>query len=226
MTPGDERDLLLAGVAGTRLGWTDTPAVIRDEVERRLHARVERARTRDPGFSPALAAELALSNGRSVFVKAIAPDEISGAPGGQDSYRREAEVTAALPATVPAPRLLDSWEAHGWVVLVLERIEGHNPSFPWRSDELDRVLEAMNGLAEALTPSAIAAPSAATILGIDSYWSMLAQNPAALHTLFARPLGGRAPRRTRSRRTASLRGRCRFDAHPCRHSCGQHPPHR
>jgi thiamine kinase-like enzyme len=69
----------------------------------------------------------------------------------------------------------------------LERIEGNNPSFPWRSDELDRVLEAMNGLAEALTPSAIAAPPAATILGIDSYWSLLARDPAGLHTLSLDP---------------------------------------
>lgn len=183
MIHGDERDQLLAGVGGTRIGWTETPVLVRNEIELRLQARVEHARTRDPGFSPALAAELALSNGRSVFVKAIAPDEISGAPGGQDFYRREAEVSAALSANVPAPRLLDSWEAHGWVVLVLERIEGHNPAFPCRTDELDRVLGAMKGLAESLTPSAIAAPPAATILGIDSYWSLLARDPAALHAL-------------------------------------------
>jgi Phosphotransferase enzyme family len=47
------------------------------------------------------------------------------------------------------------------------------------------VLGAINVLAEALTPSPIAAPLAATILGTDSYWSLLAHDPAALHRLTA-----------------------------------------
>jgi aminoglycoside phosphotransferase (APT) family kinase protein len=74
-------------------------------------------------------------------------------------------VAAALPAGVPAPRLLSSFEWDGWVTLLFEDVDGHQPVQPWLPDELDRVLAAMAELAEALTPSPIEVPTAAELFG-------------------------------------------------------------
>jgi hypothetical protein len=66
-------------------------------------------------------------------VKPIGSDALSGAPGGQGSYRREARTTAALPPSVAAPALIGTWEAEGWVILAFEDIEGTNPALPGRT---------------------------------------------------------------------------------------------
>jgi Ser/Thr protein kinase RdoA (MazF antagonist) len=41
------------------------------------------------------------------------------------------------------------------VVLVYEDVEGQHPTLPWQPDELDRVLGALQALAESLTPSPV-----------------------------------------------------------------------
>lgn len=96
-------------------------------MEARLGASVVSATTSEMGFSPALAARVTLDDGRQVFVKAIGPDHLSGAPGGQDIYRREARIAGQLPDAVAAPQLLSSWEGSDWVVLVFEAVEGRPP---------------------------------------------------------------------------------------------------
>jgi hypothetical protein len=137
---------------------------------------VASAHNQQAGFSPGLAARLALVDGRRVFVKAIGPDVVSGAPGGQGSYRREARITAPLP-TVPAPALINTWEAGGWVILCLEDIEGTNPELPWQDDQLARVLGALTALAGASAPSPLEAPAAAT-QGRSDRWPQLASEGA------------------------------------------------
>ena len=112
------------------------------------------------GFSPALASRLTLEDGTGVFVKAIAPDEVSGAPGGQELYRREAQIAGALPKAVPAPGCLPTMESDGWVILIFEEIVGLPPALPWQPQEMSRVLDAMATLASVLTPSPIQAPPA------------------------------------------------------------------
>ncbi len=168
-------DPVLRGVGGTRVCWEQAPPVVRASIEDRLRAKVLSALSQESGFSPALAARLTLDDGRRIFVKAIGPDEKSGAPGGQESYRREARISAALPPDVAAPRLTDTWEGEGWVVLVLEDLDGANPDLPWRDDQLDRVLQALTTTAAALTPSPIAAPPGGTPGGTD-HWRILAEH--------------------------------------------------
>jgi hypothetical protein len=87
-----------------------------------------------------------------VFIKAIGPETNPDTPA---IHRREARITALLPAGAPVPRLLWSYDEGegGWVALVLEEIDGHNPAQPWRDDELHRVLDAMAVLSDTLTPS-------------------------------------------------------------------------
>jgi hypothetical protein len=178
----DPIDATLAGVGGTRVEWAAVPEPVRRSIELRLGSPVSEAASQVSGFSPGLAARLRLADGRRVFVKAIAPDEESGAPGGQDAYRREARITAALPRDVAAPRLIDSWDASGWVVLALENIDGVNPDLPWKPDQLSRVLETITETAQRLTPSPIAAPRAGSAGG-EGHWASLAADPERLERL-------------------------------------------
>lgn len=141
---------------GMRLGWQQTPARVRAAIQSRLGAEVVDAVSQPGGFSPGLAARLWLADGRRVFVKAISADRT---PMGPSSYRAEARVTAALPPSVPAPRLLWSYDDGDWVALVLEDIDGHPPAQPWRPEELDRVLAALAALAVDLTPTPVDAPA-------------------------------------------------------------------
>ena len=182
MDPNEPIDPLLTGVGGTRLDWHQVPAGVRDSIEQFLGRSVTTASSQAGGYSPALASRLTLDDGSGIFVKAIAPDEVSGAPGGQGIYRREAQVVEALPDTVPAPRFLASLEAEAWVVLIFEEVIGTPPILPWQRGELNRVLEAMATLASILTPSPISAPPASFPGGVND-WASLCMDPSALDEL-------------------------------------------
>jgi len=169
-------DPLLEGVGGTRVEWGGVPGYVRESVQDHLGATVASAVSQTAGFSPGLAARIRLEDGRKYFVKAIAPDAESGAPGGQDSYRREARISAALPAEIAVPHLVDSWQVSGWVVLAFEHIDGVNPILPWRPDQLSRVLQALSETAVTLTPSPVAAPMVGSSTG-PGHWSRLAGDP-------------------------------------------------
>jgi hypothetical protein len=111
---------------------------------------VVRTSSKPLGFSPGVAANLLLSDGKLVFAKAVL------ASWNADSaamHRREAEITAALPPEVPAPRLLFWSTSDAHAVLVLEHISGRPPRLPWRQAELERVLVAVGELSDLLTPS-------------------------------------------------------------------------
>jgi aminoglycoside phosphotransferase (APT) family kinase protein len=127
-----------------------------------LESRVASAASQPSGFSPGVAARVRLANGRRVFLKALSPAQNEEAVA---FHRREARIVAALPAAAPVPRLLwllDDEAGSGWIVLVFEDIEGRHPAQPWRADELDRVLGAMEELAATLTPSPLPPGSVAS----------------------------------------------------------------
>ncbi|WP_211589358.1 aminoglycoside phosphotransferase family protein [Microbispora sp. H11081] len=161
--------------AGVRLPWDAVPAHLRLAVETRLGDRVIEARTQTAGFSPGVAARLRLAGGGRAFVKAVGPEPNPLSPG---IHRAEARVAAALPVTAPAPRLLASFDEDGWVVLLLEDVEGRQPAQPWVRAELDLVLGAITGLAESLTPAPVAVPAAAERFA-EEYrgWRRLASGP-------------------------------------------------
>lgn len=142
---------------GERLAWEGLPGEVRAAIEQRLGSPVARAETRPGGFSPGLAARLELEDGRRVFAKAVGP---APNPDSPEFHRREITIAAALPPETPAPRFFFSVEHEGWVALVFEDVDGHEPQLPWRGDELVRVLDALTDLAEALTPPPLEAPPA------------------------------------------------------------------
>ena len=136
----------------TRVAWDDVHPAARAHIERVLGARVVEARNQAGGYGPSLAARCRLADGRGVFVKAVSPDQNPDTP---HMLRREIEVTAALPAGVPAARLLDSYDDGYWVAAVFEEIDGVNPALPWRAGELAQVLRGVDHLVATSDPNPV-----------------------------------------------------------------------
>ncbi|MBX6385536.1 MAG: aminoglycoside phosphotransferase family protein [Microbispora sp.] len=177
---------------GVRLPWTAVPEPLRRAVELHLGDRVTEAVTQPGGFSPGVAARLRLAGGGRAFVKAVGPEPNPASP---DIHRSEARVAAALPGTVPAPRLLAAFDRDGWVVLLFEDVEGRPPAQPWVPAELDLVLGAVAGLAESLTPAPVAVPYAAERLAEEFRgWRILAADPGGPGALGGGPHAGWARR--------------------------------
>jgi aminoglycoside phosphotransferase (APT) family kinase protein len=162
---------------GNRLHWRDVPVEVRQRLAAAVGAPVVGAVNCPGGFSPGMASVLTLAGGRRVFAKAVSMTRNEFAV---DAIRREAKVLAALPDEVPAPRLRWSFDDGEWVALVTDAVEGRNPVQPWRSDELSRFLDAVNVLADRLTPSPITAEPIAQTAG-DSFssWAKLAADPVS-----------------------------------------------
>ena len=154
--------------------WDELPASVRADIEALIGGRVARADTCTGGFSPGFASRLTLGDGHRVFVKAMHADMW---PGEAELYRVEATVAAALPPSVPAPRLLAARDDHGWVILVFEHIDGSPPQQPWAVTSLRRVVAAVVELARALTPAPVTVAEDHPRLG---GWADLATDRARL----------------------------------------------
>lgn len=129
--------------------WAALPATLRSTVEARLGSAVVDARSQDAGFTPGLASRLLLADGRRFFVKAASTEQTAWVV---DAYRRECEVTAALPPGTHAPRALWTVDHAPWFLAVHEDVEGRHPERPWREDELSTVLAMLTEHARLLTP--------------------------------------------------------------------------
>ncbi|MFB4282986.1 aminoglycoside phosphotransferase family protein [Nonomuraea sp. MTCD27] len=174
--------------AGTRLPWHEVHPGVRAAVEEFLGGRVTGADTQPGGFSPAAAVRLRTDNGRRAFVKAVGPE-----PNADTVriYQAELKIAAALPESVPAPRLLTGFELAGWVALVFEDVEAEHPELPWRRDQLDRVLAAVKEMSEALTPSPIDAPEIGEVFGqaFQGWRRLLKEDTSGLDPWALRHLG-------------------------------------
>ena len=137
---------------GVRPDWADIPEHVRSEIERWLGGAVVSAVTQPMGFSPGVAARLMTDDGRRIFVKAVGPEPNPDTPA---MHRRESKIVSALPEVAPVPRLMWSYDEGegGWIVLVFEDVDGRHPILPWRTDELHRVVAAMEDLSRLSTPS-------------------------------------------------------------------------
>jgi aminoglycoside phosphotransferase (APT) family kinase protein len=163
---------------GVRIGWRDLPAHVRAACEAVLGAPVGSAASQPGGFSPGTADRVVTADGRRAFVKAISPAQNEFAPA---LHRREAAISAALPAGAPVPRLLGSFDDGEWVALVLEDVDGRHPQTPWAPAELTAVLRAVADLAAALTPCPLPdLPTSAERLANDfAGWRRLSADPSA-----------------------------------------------
>ena len=136
------------GATARRLEWPFLPANLRSYIERKCGSPVLEAISQTSGFTPGFASVLVCEDGSRHFVKAAS---VKAQRLFADSYREEARKLAALPASVPAPRLL--WHLDDdWVVLGIEYVAARAPHRPWRAADLDALLDALEACADALTP--------------------------------------------------------------------------
>lgn len=139
---------------GERRTWEGLPEPLRDAFERQLCAKVLRAESEPGGFSPGVAARLSLSDGRRIFAKVVGREPNPTSP---DVHREEIKVLSQMAPAIPTPRLLSTYDRDDWVALFLEEIDGHTPQLPWRALDLERVVHAIETLAQLLTPAPFSA---------------------------------------------------------------------
>ena len=137
------------GRTARRLEWQHLPPGLRDVIEERIGAPVAEARSQTGGFTPGCASVLVGDDGSCHFVKAAS---VKAQRLFAESYREEARKLVALPASVPAPRLLWTHDADDWVVLGIEHVDGRAPLRPWTTADLDASLAMLATTAAALTP--------------------------------------------------------------------------
>ena len=145
----------------SRATWDDLPAPIRDRVEQTLGAPVVEHNSYPMGYSPGTADRVVMANGSVAFVKAVHSDHNPDTPA---LHRAELRVMRQLPSGLPVPSLLDGFESDGWVVLVLEHVDGEHPGQPWTREVFLPVVDAVLDLADRLTPSPLDLGSAADVL--------------------------------------------------------------
>jgi hypothetical protein len=166
------------GRTARRLEWVHLPPAVRSEIEERCGSPVVDAVSQGGGFTPGFASVLTCADGSRHFVKAAstAAQRMFAA-----SYREEARKLQALPDGTPAPRLL--WIIDGdWLVLGLEYVEARAPRRPWRADELDLCLDALEDVADRLTPvpeGLALDPMAAEFGAWPAFWDDLRDLPHA-----------------------------------------------
>jgi hypothetical protein len=172
-----------APARGSRLPWRELPPPVREAIERAAGQPIVGVAERFGGFSPGVAARLDLADRTRRFVKATST-ELN--PDSYRIYEMEAVIAGALPATVPAPRLLDRVTAGSWIALLFEYVPGRTPREPWDGQELHAVLDLLAELPGLLTPSPVVAPSVAEQFGQSFQgWRRLHEE--------RRPLTGRLP---------------------------------
>ena len=157
------------GRTARRLEWQHLPPRLRSLIEVRCGSAVVEAVSQTSGFTPGFASVLTCRDGTRHFVKAAswkAQKSFAGA------YREEARQVAALPAGVPATRLLWTHDDGEWIVLGFEHVAARAPRRPWRRPDLEACLAMLAETAALLTP----APAG---LGLDSFAAEFADWPAA-----------------------------------------------
>ena len=153
---------------------------MRSAIEEACGSPVIEARTQPGGFSPGVAARVVCADGRKFFIKAVSAEANPRSPG---LHRREGEVLAGLDPVIvarglPVPRLRGIVDRDPWVALVLDDVAGRHPAQPWAAGDIERVVAALDRLADALTPVPIPVPAVGDLYaGAFTGWRALAGSP-------------------------------------------------
>ncbi len=158
--------------AGVHLPWSEVPAAVRTWAARVGGGASAMARDLPGGFSPGATAVLDCPRG-AIFVKAVGAGLNTVSP---EFHRREAVVSASLPAGPQFPRLLDVYDDGDWVALAFVAIDGRPPAHPWDRRELQAAVRALDALHLALTPNPVAdaQPAADRLQPLFGGWAELA----------------------------------------------------
>lgn len=188
-----------SGRTARRLEWQFLPPHIRALVEEHCGAEVIRADSQGGGFTPGFASVLTCHDGSRHFVKAAS---VKAQRMFAHSYREEARKLQMLRDVVPAPRLLWTHDDDDWVVLGFDFVAGSLPQRPWRIDELHRLLDSLEEIANTtLSPDVLLDPLEEDLAGLPACWDTVreqrpeldhADDAAALAAGFGEALTGRA----------------------------------
>jgi hypothetical protein len=165
--------LVPVGRTARRVEWSHLPPRVRSAVEERLGSPVASAESRTSGFTPGLASVLTTEDGGRAFVKAAST---KAQRMFSEAYREEARKLLALPDAAPAARLLWTLDVDDWFVLGLEHVESRQPRRPWRTTDLDASLDALELVADLLTPAPVALgldPVETDFAAFPGYWDDL-----------------------------------------------------
>ncbi len=141
--------LIPHGRTTRRVEWTHLPARVRARVEEQCGSPVVTATSQGSGFTPGFASVLTCEDGSRHFVKSASEQ---AQKMFADAYRDEARKLALLPETAPAARLRWTVEEEGWFALGIEHVESRQPHRPWRPADLAAALDALEIVADTLTP--------------------------------------------------------------------------
>ena len=141
--------LVPVGRTSRRIEWTHLPPGVRAAVEAQIGAAVVAAESRTSGFTPGLASVLTAEDDSLHFVKAAST---RAQRMFAEAYREEARKLRALPAGAPAAGLRWTLDVDDWFVLGLEHVAARQPRRPWRRDDLDASLDALEKVADLLSP--------------------------------------------------------------------------
>lgn len=97
----------VASRMATRVQWSSLPLHLTRWAEQELGGSVVHAASQTSGFSSGSADRVQTQNGRRAFMKAVSRDRNSGT---FELHRREADVMRKLPASIPAPTMLDVFD--------------------------------------------------------------------------------------------------------------------
>ena len=161
--------------AGVHLPWAEVPGAVQTWAAGVGGGSPHSARDLSGGFSPGATAVLEYPRG-AIFVKAVG---VALNPDSPELHRREAVVSASLPAAPQFPRLLDVYDDGDWVALAFEAIDGRPPLHPWEEHELRDAARALHDLHQALTPNPVAEADPATdrLARLFGGWAELAAVP-------------------------------------------------
>jgi Phosphotransferase enzyme family len=157
--------------ASPRISWGEVPGRVRDVVEQALGSPVRTAVTQYGGFSPGAAVRVVCADGRRAFVKAVG---LSLNPDSPGLHRAEIRAMSVLPAGLPAPDFLASFDDGDWVALVLEDIDGRRPSVPWTPPDVALIANALGQLAR--TRASELLPPYADVVNMLTSWDVVAAN--------------------------------------------------
>lgn len=161
-----------------RITWDQLSDNVRHRIEAILGASVIAHVSHPGGFSPGTADTVTCADGSTAFVKAVHPDLNARSP---EIHRAELKVMRGLPPGLPAPRLIDGFEADDWVVLVLENVDAEHPALPWTRASFEHALDAVLDLSDRLTPSPLddLGTASAECAGMWGCWSHVRENVPA-----------------------------------------------
>jgi len=137
------------GRTARRVTWDLLPPAVRSAVEARTGSPVVGAESAGAGYTPGFASVLTCADGSRHFVKAastVAQRMFA------EAYATEARTLEQLPAAVPAARLRWHDTVAGWTIIALEHVPSRQPVRPWSLADLDATLDALEQVADALTP--------------------------------------------------------------------------